>query len=100
MTIIPTLKEVKKHMPTSENKREAECFLAGVQECHEFIKNNLQNAVNILPIQLKRKFKIFPLPLQWWVSDCSGQGKNFCKTTWWYVLSGKHKNQNKVLGRP
>lgn len=52
------------------------------------------------PEQPKIKFKIFPLPLQWWVNSACNGGKNMCKTTWWNVLSGKHKNQEKFLGRP
>jgi dCMP deaminase len=52
------------------------------------------------PQQPKRKFKIFPLPLQWWVNEACSPGKNMCKTTWWNVLTGKHKNQEKFLGRP
>jgi len=52
------------------------------------------------PEQSKKKFRIFPLPLQWWVNDCCSDGKNMCKTTWWDVLTGKHKGQKKFLGRP
>jgi len=33
------------------------------------------------------------LKLQWWVED----GNNWCKTTWKYVLTGKHKGQRLKL---
>lgn len=52
------------------------------------------------PEQSIKKFRIFPLPLQWWVNDCCSDGKNICKTTWWNVLTGKHRGQEKFLGRP
>ena len=56
--------------------------------------------LGILPEQPIKKYKIFPLPLQWWVNSACSGGKNMCKTTWWYVLTGKHKGQKKILGRP
>ena len=36
------------------------------------------------------------LPLQWWVED----GRNWCKTTWRYVLSGEHRGQKLRLSWP
>jgi len=42
----------------------------------------------------------FQLPLQWWVNDCCSGGKNWCKTTWKYVLTGKHRGQQVRLGFP
>jgi len=41
------------------------------------------------------------LPMQWWVSwNPNWPNSHWHKTTWWYVLSGKHRGHNLKLGRP
>jgi len=38
------------------------------------------------------------LPIQWWAYDGMGGRNRWNKTTWKYVLTGKHRNQRLKLG--
>ena len=40
--------------------------------------------------------KLSNLKTQWWVKTTN----NWNKTSWWYVITGKHKGQKLKLGRP
>jgi len=40
------------------------------------------------------------IPTQWWVNDCTIGGENWHKTTWIYIITGKHIGQNIKLGLP
>jgi len=67
---------------------------AGLRKIEETLYPNLAR-----PDEPDRVIRV-GIPTQWWVNDCCSGGKNWCKTSWRYVLTGKHRGQQIRLDLP